>query len=70
MLGDHILDSYDFFDWEGVDIKKRFLTLITIGRVKVAWVPKSAIRFAFLRYAPSPNYLRKYEYLNASKKLG
>ena len=30
MLGDHILYSHNFSDWEGVDVAKRNLTLITI----------------------------------------
>ena len=29
MLGDHILYSHDFSDGEGIDIRKRSLTLIT-----------------------------------------
>ena len=31
MLGNHILYSHDLSYWEGVDITKRNLTLITIG---------------------------------------
>ena len=46
MLGDHILYSHDFFDWERVDIARKNVTLITMECKR--------LNFTLMRFAKVP----------------
>ena len=46
-MGDHILYSHNFFDWERLDITKRKMTLITIGAKPVTFPVEKIARIDY-----------------------